>query len=96
MPQEAPSIENFEVLGRSQPPDQTGTALVVDGDVNGVVNTAAYNLWKGNFGAHAGSCARTSAAVPEPAIFWLTILAAADGCLGHAGPHRKYHQLSTP
>src|SRR5690606_22919440 len=50
-----------------------------NGNGNGVVDIADYNLWKGNFGktATGGALALSAQAVPEPATVGLLLLAVA-------------------
>jgi hypothetical protein len=45
---------------------QTGAGLAADGDGNGVIEQADYNIWKTNFGMSLVG-ASGDAAVPEPA-----------------------------
>ena len=63
------------------------TDLRANGDNSGAsankIDQADYNVWKTNFGAHAGSGSGTgaNATVPEPTTLVLLMFAAAGWCL---------------
>jgi hypothetical protein len=58
---------------------QTGTTLAADGNNNGQIDSGDYVVWRTHFGQTfgSGSGANANAAVPEPAIAAMLIVAAA-------------------
>jgi hypothetical protein len=65
---------------------QSGSSLAADGNGNYVVDTMDYSVWASRFGQSSGAGAAglgsefLSSAVPEPAGFVLTLIAAIMGC----------------
>jgi hypothetical protein len=53
---------------------QTGSGLAADGDRNGKVDQADYDLWRTNFGAALATTATSTQTVPEPMTLNLAIL----------------------
>jgi mannan endo-1,4-beta-mannosidase len=76
----AVDIGDYVVWRKSQ--GQTGWGLAADGDLNGRVDDADYAVWRSHFGQPPGSGAIAGAAVPEPQIWTLLLLAAATVAFG--------------
>jgi hypothetical protein len=56
---------------------QVGTGLAADANDDGAITAADYSIWKSHFGTTVGaSLSATSAMIPEPAGWFVTVLAA--------------------